>query len=168
MDIQQILDDKSIEVSGLLRKHKIAGDLSVDTVNKAYSIKGEQFMMELLRIITPTSSFLGIGKGNGFLGLGKGESSADSVDNADTAEETAVLSGEEKETGRFWTFWDKLLTQTAKTGDTLDGLSKLAKNPAEAQRLEFAGQREAAKNNILYWVAGGFIALIIIILILKK
>lgn len=168
MDIQSILQNHSFEVQGLLRKHKIAGDLSVDTINKAYNLKGEQFMMELLKIITPTSSFLGIGKGNGFLGLGKStkESASDEDEDEDIADTATVTAP--KETGRFWTFWEKLLGTAVDTSKAIGQSKANLSTPIGADGLPIPLYQETTNTNLLWLVAGGFVVLILIILIFKK
>jgi hypothetical protein len=175
-DIQTILDNHAIEVQGLLRKHKIAGDLEIGTIRKAYDQKGEPFMMDLLQIITPTSSFLGIGKGNGFLGLGK-KSTAQVYDPlADPLSDETWAAVESETTtgtttsGKGWDWWNNLLNTASKTGDTISKVkSDISGQSAEqAALLNAQALQDASNTNMLYFVAAGFIALIVIILILKK
>lgn len=171
--IQTLLDNKSFEVEGLLRKHKIAGPLHIDTIKKAYDAKGEPFMMELLAIITPTSSFLGIGKGNGFLGLGKSTAGfvydplADPLSDETFEAASNTSATEAASTGKGWTFFDNLLNLATKTGSTIGSVKNDVSGQANADALYLA-QQNASNSNMLYIVAAGFIALIIIILILKK
>lgn len=174
-DIQTILDHHSIEVQGLLRKHKIAGELEIGTIRKAYDQKGEPFMMDLLQIITPTSSFLGIGKGNGFLGLGKAKEESFAYDPladplSDEYYNAAIASPSAATTGGGWNFWDKLLNNVSKTGDTISKVKGdlSGQSAANTALLNSQAQQETSNSNMLYFVAAGFVALIIIILILKK
>lgn len=174
-DIQTILDSHSIEVEGLLRKHKIAGNLDMGTIKKAYDQKGEPFMMDLLQIITPTSSFLGIGKGKGFLGLGKAKTESSDYDPlADPlSDETWAAAGAESsttKTGNTWAWWDKLLNSVNKTGDTISKVKSdiSGQSAADATLLRSQAQQESSSSNMLYFVAAGFVLLIIIVLIFKK
>ncbi len=170
-DLQPILDKNSFEVAGLLRRHKIAGPVTVETIKTAYDRKGEQFMMELLNIITPE-------KTSPFLGLFEGKAKAKKAAEAAAAQEddswqpessdTSMTDPGAKSTGKFWSFFDKVFTTTEKAGQVIGQF----KTDSAGNQLPTAGQPgyvdPAANNKILYWVAGGFIALIIIILIVKK
>ena len=135
-------------------------------------------MMELLQIITPTSSFLGIGKGNGFLGLGKAkeESSvydplADPLsDETWSAAGATATAATTTTTGGTWAWWDKLLNSVSKTGDTISKVKSdvSGQSAANTALLNAQIQQEASTSNMLYFVAAGFVFLIIILLIFKK
>ena len=148
-DIQTILDNHSIEVQGLLRKHKISGPLEIDTIKKGYDQKGDTFMMELLQIITPTSNFTSL------------QDYEASVATPVTATATTAT------TGKGWAFFDNLLNLATKTGATIGSVQNDVSGQATANATYLASQN-ASNSNMLYIVAAGFIALIIIILILKK
>jgi hypothetical protein len=171
-DLQPILDKNSFQVAGLLRRHKIAGPVTVATIQTAYDRKGEQFMMELLNIITPekTSPFLGL-----FEGKAKAKKAAEAAAYDPLAdplsEETynaALAESQPKQTGKFWSFFDKMFSTTEKAGQVIGQF----KTDSAGNQLPTAGQPgyvdPQASNKMIYWVAGGFIALIIIILIVKK
>jgi hypothetical protein len=177
MEIQTILEKHRFEVEGLLRRHKIAGSASIETIKSAYDKKGSHFMMELLTIITPTSSFLGIGEGKGFLGLGKSTTSESSVYDPladplsdETYDALMAETATTSTTGKGWTFWDKLLTNVSKTGDTISKVKSdiSGQSAADTALLNAQLQQDASTSNMLYFIAAGFVALIIIILVLKK
>ena len=151
--IQTLLDNKSFEVEGLLRKHKIAGPLHIDTIKKAYDAKGEPFMMDLLAIITPTSNYTTV-LNNDLMVPRTGQL----VTSAQPAQAA---------TGKGWTFFDNLLNLATKTGSTIGSVKNDLSGQANANAMYLA-QQNASNSNMLYIVAAGFIALIIIILILKK
>jgi len=150
--IQTLLDNKSFEVEGLLRKHKIAGPLHIDTIKKAYDAKGEPFMMDLLAIITPTSNYTTV-LNNDLMVPRTGQ--------LVTSAQPAAA------TGKGWTFFDNLLNLATKTGSTIGSVKNDVSGQANADAMYLA-QQNASNSNMLYIVAAGFIALIIIILILKK
>ena len=162
-DIQTILDDHGIEVRGLLRKHNIPGDMSIDAIKRGYDEKGEQFMMELLQIITPTSSFLGLGsKSTPTFGY---DPYTDPLSDQYATPDTAA-------TGKGWLFWDNLLNYATKTGETIGAVKKDISGSAApggtAVRTDSAPLQQDAASNMLYYVAAGFVALILIILIFRK
>ena len=148
--IQTLLDNKSFEVEGLLRKHKIAGPLHIDTIKKAYDAKGEPFMMDLLAIITPTSNYTTV-LNNDLMVPRKGQ----------------LVTTAQPATGKGWTFFDNLLNLATKTGETIGSVKNDVSGQAKTDAMYLA-QQNASNSNMLYVVAAGFIALIIIILILKK
>lgn len=158
MDIQSILQNHSFEVQGLLRKHKIAGDLSISTINKAYSQKGERFMMELLQIITPTSNF-------------NYDPLADPLSDETLAAEAAEYDASHatnQTTGKFWTFWEKLLGTAVDTSKAIGQSKTNLSTPIGADGLPIPLYQETTNTNLLWLVAGGFVVLIVIILIFKK
>lgn len=159
--IQPILDNHSIEVSGLLRKYKIPGDLSIDTIKKGYDRVGEEFMMELLQIITPNSKISNFTTLSDYENLGASFDStlAPISENKPTTAETGG-----------WGFWDNLLNYATKTGTTIGTVKNdiTGKTAADTVNLALANQAAATNNNILYFVAAGFILLIVIILIMRK
>ena len=173
-DLQPILDQHSFEVTGLLRKHKIPGPVCTDTIKTAYDRKGEPFMMELLKIITPsTSNFLGL-----FEGKAKTAASSENITYDPLADplsdETAAAAMAENSTtvkpGKFWSFFDNVFSTAKKAGETIGQFKtdSAGTGTAVAPVAGQAGYVDPANSTILYWVAGGFIALIVIILIFKK
>lgn len=171
--IQEILEDHSIEVSGLLRKHKIAGDLSIDTINKAYGIKGEQFMMELLQIITPTSNFTSLAGAeswvydpladplsdetyNSYLNEGGASSAANSV--ISNSKNSSSI------TGSAGSIWNTLL---GGVGSLLNPQATQT-SIANATAAQLALQQNANSNSMIYLIAGIFVLFIIIFLFFKK
>lgn len=154
MEIQEILENHSVKVLGLLRKYKISGPLSMDTIRKAHDLKGESFMLELLQIITPTSSY-----------------STDLMV-PKTGQLVASIPAEKAQpaTGKGWAFWDNLLNYATKTGETIGAVKTgvSGQSAEETAAATIAAAENTSKSNMLYFVAAGFVALIIIILILKK
>jgi hypothetical protein len=159
-DIQTILDTHSIEVQGLLRKHNIPGNMSIDAVKRGYDEKGEQFMMELLQIITPTSSFLGLGS--------KSAPTFSYDPYADPLSDEYATPDTTTATGKGWLFWDNLLNYANKTGETIGAVKKDISGTGDTQRGSAITLQQDASTNMLYYVAAGFVALIIIILIFRK
>lgn len=147
-NIQSILQQHSFEVQGLLRRYKVAGDLNMDTIKKAYDTKGEPFMMDLLKIITPTSHY-----------------DTDLAPDWEVALGTTEVESQSQEKG--WGFWDKLLNYVTKTSDTVNTVKK----DIYGEEIPGTGspvQQETGKSNLLIWLAAGFIIVIAIILLFKK
>jgi hypothetical protein len=156
MDIQTILENKEFEVRGLLRRHNIAGDLNIDTIKKAHDAKGDYFMMDLLQILTPTSNYTALLEPR-MASIPTPLMGTQSV-NAPTAIDT--------ESGKGWKFWDNLLNYANKTGETIGNIKQeVSGTQAIPQNGNYQQQPD---NKMLYYIAAGFVALIIIILIFKK
>lgn len=160
-DIQTILDTHGIEVRGLLRKHNIPGDMTIDAIKRGYDEKGEQFMMELLQIITPTSSY------NAQL-YSTSPSAYDPY--ADPLSDEYATPDTATTTGKGWLFWDNLLNYANKTGETIGAVRKDISGTGDTavQNASATTLQQNASTNMLYYVAAGFVALIIIILIFRK
>jgi len=155
-NIDQILNSKSIEVQGLLRKHKITGPLTIDTIRKGYDRKGSPFMMSLMKIITPTSNFT--------------EEWDDPMGDAlrATESEEAAQATTTVKASAGWPFWDNVLSVITKTGSAIGSLKSDLANPAGSKTSMVTPVIDTQRTNIIYWIGGGLVILIVIILLFKK
>jgi hypothetical protein len=158
-DIQKLLDEHRSLVAGLLRKHKISGEVNAETIKRAYDAKGEHFMMDLLAIITPNGSTSNYTPDlTSLMPMKSGQP-------VSTLQPGILTPAPAK--GKAWTFLDNLFNTATKAGEAIGSVQKNTADPNTAQML-IIQQAETDKTNMLYLIAAGFIALILIILIFKK
>jgi hypothetical protein len=158
-NIEQVLQQNSVRVGILLRKNRIIGPPTMDTIKKAFDQKGERFMLELIEIIVPDQSH--------FEALIQPKSGiiAQSIDTKKLAPMNSTTTQPQ---GGFWSFWDKLLNTVDTTGEAIQKFkSDLNSDPIQAvDPVEEA--KAASQTKTLYLVAAGFVALIVIILLVRK
>lgn len=159
--INTLLERNSTRVGILLRKHKIPGEVSVDTIKKAFERKGENFMIELMQILVPDQS--------NFESLITPKSAVLTTEQIDTKKLMPITTPTTQPKGGFWNFWDKLLNTVATTGETIQQFkSDVATEPAQVYDTAAQEAQAASRTKTLYLIAAGVIALILIILIVRK
>ena len=162
-DINQVLQQNSFQVKQLLRRSRIVGEPNIESIQRGFEKGGEPFMMKLLQIITPTEA--------SFTALIQPKSAVLST-GLDTKTlmpmKTTVATGTAA-TGKVWTFWENLLSGISATGETI-GKFKADATAAVPDATITPEQAATTANNtkMLYYAAGAFGVLIILILILRK
>lgn len=163
-DINQVLQENSSAVKRLFRRNHIYGEPNMETVRQGFEKHGENFMLKLLEIITPTEA--------SFSDLIQPRSAiltTTPIDTKTLATSKVNTTAEPVETGKFWSFWDKLLNGIDSTGKAIGGLkTNISGSVAETPATPEQQAQQAANSRVLYMVAGGFVLLIILILILRK
>lgn len=163
-DINQVLQENSSAVKRLFRRNHIYGEPNIETVKQGFEKHGENFMLKLLEIITPTEA--------SFSDLIQPRSAiltTTPIDTKTLAVSKVNATAEPAETGKFWSFWDKLLNGIDSTGKALGGFkTDIAGSAAEPTYTPEQQAQQAANTKLLYYVAAGFVFLILIILILRK
>lgn len=160
-DITQVLQQNSFQVRQLLRRSRIIGEPNMDSIQRGFEKHGESFILKLLQIITPTeSSFSSLIEPKSAL-LSSGVSTTTLMPMKTTAPAATA------ETGKVWTFWEKLLSGINATGETI-GKLKTDINAPTPEPVEGQAAQTANNAKMLYYIAGAFAALIILILILRK
>lgn len=147
MNINQIINQNEFEVRSLLRRYRVLGDPSIETINRAHQQHGPEFMTKLLGIVTPqTSNFTGIG--------------------------ATVLPGSfintyatQQQKPKFWSFWDNLLNRVDATGQTI-GQFKTNAAGQPVQNVQYVQQQQQQKTVLI--IAAVLIVAIVAILIFKK
>jgi hypothetical protein len=158
-NIEQVLKQNSVRVGILLRKNRIVGPPTMDTIKKAFDQKGERFMLELMEIIVPDQSHFEA------LIQPKAGNIAQIIDTKTLA---PMKSTTTQPQGGFWSFWDKLLNTVDNTGEAIQKF-KTDINSDTAQPIDPAAAAQAAsQTKTLYLVAAGFVALILIILLVRE
>ena len=162
MNINNTLSQHDFKVRQLLRRYRVLGDPTIDTIKTAHDQHGETFMMKLLEIIVPnTSNFTALIKPvTPFVTTGE------SLDTKTLATYREPETPEEK--GKVWTFWEKLLGTVAKTGDTIEGFKD---NLAATQTPVVVNQQPAVVSNrskLIYAAAGALVLIIVLTLIIRK
>lgn len=160
-DITQVLENNSFEVKQLLRRARIVGEPNMESIQRGFNKHGEPFMMKLLQIITPTEA--------SFTALIQPKSAVLNSGLSQTQLMPMQTATPTESTGKVWTFWEKLLNGIGATGETL---GKFKSDVAGTQQQpEVTAQQAvitAQNSKMLYLVAGGFVALILLILIIRK
>ena len=163
-NIDQVLQENSSAVKRLFRRNHVIGGLNMDTIKKGFEKHGEKFMMDLLEIITPTEA--------SFSGLIEPKSAIlvnTPIDTKTLAVSKVNATAEPAETGKFWSFWDKLLNGVSSTGTAINEFKQnLAASPSEPAITPQQQAQQANNSRMLYMVAAGFVLLIILILIIRK
>lgn len=163
MNIDNIINTYQVEISGLLRRHKIAGPVSVQTIRQAHDQKGAYFMMDLLKIITPESPYTTELMAPRMAGpITAGLVIPTTYTEAKAAEAAAAT------TGKAWSFWDNLLNYAAKTAATIGEGKSAISSPGPAEQSAEMPAAGEPRTNTIYLVAAGFVVLIVVILIFKK
>jgi hypothetical protein len=151
-------------VKRLLRRSHVVGQPNMESIQKGFDKHGEPFMLKLLNIITPTEA--------AFTELIQPKSAILSGAAIDTKTLSGVRTQDlaaSNETGKFWSFWDKLLNGIGSTGEALGKFKNdIAADTANPEYTQQQAATIASNTKILYMVAAGFVALIILILILRK
>jgi hypothetical protein len=163
-NIDQVLQQNSFQVNQLLRRSRIIGEPTMESIQRGFEKHGEPFMMKLLQIITPTESSFSdlIQPKTVILSTGVSTTQLMPIKTATTATTTET-------TGKVWTFWEKLLGGIGATGEALGKFKNdLAAEPSKTETTPEQVAAAASNSKILYMVAAGFVALIILILILRK
>jgi hypothetical protein len=159
-NIEQVLQQNSVRVGILLRKHRITGPPTMDTIKKAFEQKGERFMLELMEIIVPDQS--------NFEALITPRSGAIATQPIDTKKLAPMNTTTAQPPGGFWSFWDKLLNTVDNTGEAIQKFKTDLQTDAPPQYDAAAAAQAASQTKTLYLVAAGFVALIVIILLVRK
>lgn len=155
MNIESVIQQHSQAIEWLLYRRRVIGPVNMATIQKAHDRYGESFMMDLLKIITPTgntsnfTNFADMLKPGGF------------VDTAVKSQQQAAPGNK----GKFWGFIDKLLTSVEKTGQTIGQF----KTDTNGQPIPGTYQQPQPINpKVIYIVAAVLIVLIVTVLLLKK
>ena len=158
MNIEQVLDYYSPEIRFLLRKYRVIGAVNMETIQRAHSQYGERFMMELLEIITPEDSE--------FTSLFTQENPF--VAQSLQYQQNAPKDVQTAQSGKFWGFWENLLTKVDSTGETINQIKQNvsgSNNPGvQAQYVPVNPDR----SKTILVIAGVLILLIVSILLFKK
>ncbi len=164
MDMENILNAYRVEIEGLLRRHKIAGPVTVETIRQAHDQKGAYFMMDLLKIITPESPYTTDLMAPRMAGpITAGLVIPTSYTEAKAAEADAAT------TGKAWNFWDNLLNYVGKTAATIAQAKTAINSPGPVDPMaEVPAPAGTPRTNIVYLIAAGFVVLIVVILIFRK
>ena len=158
---QNILNQHYADVKRLLRRYKIIGDVSPATIEKAFNRKGEKFMMELLEIITPDdSSYTNLLTNTAVL---NGQIANQMI--SEQQLEKAVNEG-----GKFWSFWNNLLSGIANTGQAIGQFKTNVSgaNTITAQDELYYRASQANNNRLIFAGAGFLVVVIILLLIFRK
>lgn len=159
-NIQEVLNKNRFAVSELLRRYNVPGKVDMKTIERAYNSHGEPFMLKLLNIITPDESSFSelIQPRTGLISSSTTQTALMPMKPAATASE-----------GKAWTFWDKLLNAVGNTGKTIGQFkTDIAKTAGEPDYTPEQIVTQENNKKTLYLVAGGLVAVILLILILKK
>ena len=167
-NFESLISQNRFAVDNIFRTYKATGVKDIDKIRSGYEANGDTFMMKLLSEIVPKEHF-----SNFTTTLMESKSAtpytAPLVTDFQTASDSSAPS-----TGKGWTFWSNFLTAigtTAKTAGTALADLKNPQSTASAQQQQAAIQlqaTEATTNKTLYVVAGVFLAVILIVLIMKK
>lgn len=162
-DISTVLQQNDFEVRQLLRKSHIIGEPNIETIRRGYETQGDMFMMKLLTIITPKKS--------NFSNLTPMTSISGVIPTIPDTPKlvTSILPTVQTDNSKTsaWSFWDKLLNAIGKTGETINQF----KTDTSQKTIDYqvqADPQKAVQRNYLYWIAGGFVLLLIVILIMRK
>lgn len=160
-DIAQVLQANSFQVKQLLRRARIVGEPNMDSIQRGFNKHGETFMLKLLDIITPTEA--------GFTALIQPKSALlqSGINTTKLMPMAVQTDGRPSPEGRtIWTFWEKLLGGIGATGEAI---GKFKTDIAAPVQTAGGPSPDTAKNTkLLYMAASGFVAMIILILILRK
>ena len=160
-NVDELLQKNSVRVGILLRKHRITGAVDMDTIKKAFERKGENFMIELMQILVPDQS--------NFETLIQPKSAILAAPKLETKNLMPMNSTTTQPQGGFWSFWDKLLNTVATTGEAIQQFkTDVQTAPASAYETAAQEKQAASHTKTLYLVAAGIVALIVIILIIRK
>jgi len=162
-NIEQVLQENSFKIAHLLRRHHVYGTPNMETIKKAHDQHGEAFMLKLMEIIVPENS--------NFTELIKPKTAllSSNINTTTLATSANPANAAPAANGKFWDFWQNLLNGVGATGQAL-GQFKTDVTGANATTPEVIQQQAAAANQArtLYIVAGAFVALVIIILLIRK
>lgn len=152
MDINTLLQQNSGDVNRLLRRYRVFGPTTIDTINTAHRQHGAPFMAQLMAILTPTSSFGHYGNAAGSVGV---------IDTATTSQQAAT-----PQKGKFWSFWDKLLSRVDATGKTIGQFKYDSAGNAILTGDE--NYRQQQNQNRVLIIAGLIVLALVAVLIFKK
>lgn len=150
MSINNILNENKNAVSLLLRRYRVPGDPTIETINNAHRTHGAPFMTKLMAILTPTAGFTNFAdmlNPGGFI-------------------DTSVRSQQPKTTGKFWGFVDKLLSTTERAGQTIGQFKVDAAGNAIYTDVDTQRQQQNQKTVLI--IAAVLVVAIVAILIFKK
>lgn len=167
--------DKSVaehrsELDNLYRSYKLNGLTDIEKIHNGFDLYGEQFILKVLAIITPKSH---VEHFETVL-----ESKLPTVDVAGLQTSTyttqQLASAATANTSKGWTFWEKFLTAATDTGKAVGSILGNIKNPQSELTAEQKQQAmqlqatEASNSKMLYILGAAFLAVILIILVVKK
>lgn len=152
MEINTILSAKQWEVKNLLRRYKIVGPPTIETIQQAHTQKGDRFMIDLLKVISPQSNFTNLGTI-----VYPGSMLSNNIQAAQN--QTAPKS-------KFWAFWDNLLGRVASTGVAI-GQFKAEIN-APDQYTQAAMLQQQQRNRLIFGAAAILMVIIVLTLIFRK
>ena len=152
MDINKILQQNAEAVKMLLRRYRVLGDPNIETINAAHRTHGAAFMAELMTILTPSSSFTGLG---GIIQPGG---------LVDSALQSQQQQNQQK--GKFWIFWDNLLNRVDSTGKAIGQFKYDSAGNAIYQDASYIQQQQTQKMVLV--IAGLIVVAIVAILIFKN
>jgi hypothetical protein len=145
MIITDAIEKNSNRIACLLRRYKVPGEVSEQTIEEAYNRHGTPFMTRFLEAIrdpeTPENNFLG-----------------------PPTMEATIAAAPPPQTGKFWSFLNNLTgAATQVSGSFAQVREDLTGQPAMANQYYMAQQRQ---NNLIYIAA--FAAIIIVLIIIFK
>jgi len=160
-DINTVLEQNSFAIKSLLRRSRILGDPNMESIQKGFEKHGEQFMMKVLQIITPTqSSFTElITPKSAVLTSSPANNTLMPINTTTPAAAT---------TGKGWLFWNSLLAGINSTGEALGKFKTDLTGSTTVPVSATQAAKDASNTKTLYMVAAAIVALIVIILIVKK
>lgn len=150
MNINTLLQENSIQVNHLLRRYRVFGNPTIETINAAHRQHGAPFMTQLMAILTPTSNFSNIG---------------DMV-NPGSFIDTAVKNQQQPQKNKFWSFWDNLLNRVDSTGKAIGQFKYDSAGNAIYTDVETS--RQAQTQKMILWVTAVIIVVLVAILIFKN
>jgi hypothetical protein len=166
MEINQVLDQHNFEVKNLLRRYRVMGEPTIDTIKKAHDQHGETFMMRLLNIITPTSNLTPL-----LTPISPFVTTEQTLDTKTLSGSASTISASQP--GKVWTFWEKLLNGISSTGETIGGFKDSLTGSASASAVSNSAApgelvEPKTRSMLIYGAAGLLVVVVVLILIFRK
>jgi hypothetical protein len=140
----------------IFRKHHIIAT-GTAAVRRGYELKGDHFMYDLVKALSPAASVL---NGN----YGEGDETGPPTFQQWTEQNPAATTA----TGKGWKFWDNLLINVGRTGETISQFKRNALATPETNTPADQPATTSKSSYLIYGLALVVLALVVYLIVKNK
>lgn len=160
MTIHNVLKENEFAVKSLLRRYRVLGPPTIETVKKAHDQHGAEFMTRLVAAITDTDNF------SAPLTIMTPENPF--VMQALQYAQEQNQQEQQQQPGKFWKFWYDLLGAVGSTAKTIGQAREDVQGSVNQQEFIQVVERQKTRSTAIYVIAGLILIIVLVLLFTKK